>query len=368
MTSPDRDDRVRGCLAAGAVGDALGAPVEFWAIDEIRARLGADGVTDLIEDPPAVTDDTQLTLFTAEGLVRAAIRYQDKGICHPASVVHHAYLRWLHTQGVSWDTAGRRFGSDAPDGWLVGEGRLRRRRAPGNTCLSALSSGDAGTLDAPINDSKGCGGVMRVAPVGLMFDDPERSFRTGCELAAITHGHPCAWLPAGVLAATVTHLVAGDTVDDSVAAGRRLLDRRPGAADTAAIETAAAETAAALDAAIRLAGDGLPAPEQLEHLGSAWVGEEALAIAVCCALATTDARAALLAAVNHSGDSDSTAAICGNLVGAAYGSDAVPSGWLRALDVGDVVEQVADDLCVAHRYGRGGTRPPDDWFARYPGW
>ena len=72
----------------------------------------------------AITDDTQMTLFTAEGVIRAAVRYACKGICHPPSVVHHALLRWLVTQGerprLAVDTSG-----------LVADRRLHRRRAPG---------------------------------------------------------------------------------------------------------------------------------------------------------------------------------------------------------------------------------------------
>ena len=92
----------RGCLLGGAVGDALGAPVEFMSLEEIRSRFGPRGVTGLEEGAwPAgsITDDTQMTLFTAEGVLRAQVRGALKGIVHPPSVVDHAYARWLHTQG-----------------------------------------------------------------------------------------------------------------------------------------------------------------------------------------------------------------------------------------------------------------------------
>ncbi|GAA5133996.1 ADP-ribosylglycohydrolase family protein [Pseudonocardia adelaidensis] len=68
-----RRSRARGCLLAGAVGDALGAPVEFDAYAGIRSRFGPAGVTDLVPSPYGapglVTDDTQMTLFTAEALL-----------------------------------------------------------------------------------------------------------------------------------------------------------------------------------------------------------------------------------------------------------------------------------------------------------
>ena len=90
------DDRFRGCLLGGAVGDALGAPVEFMSLAEVRRRIGTDGVTDMVAGMwPAgsITDDTQMTLFTAEGLLRAQVRWAGKGICHPPTVVDHAYAR-----------------------------------------------------------------------------------------------------------------------------------------------------------------------------------------------------------------------------------------------------------------------------------
>jgi ADP-ribosylglycohydrolase len=356
----DQRDRTRGCLLGGAVGDALGAPVEFSSLSEIRRRFGPRGVTGMIEASPAVTDDTQMTLFTAEGLIRASVRGRTKGICHPPSVVRHAYLRWLHTQGLSWEEARHGEFGDQPDGWLVGERRLHRRRAPGNTCLSALSTRQFGTCDEPLNDSKGCGGVMRVAPVGLFVPDPAESFALASELAALTHGHPSGWISAGAFGAMISCIVDGASVRDAVADGLSRARARRGHE----------ETTAALHAAIDLACDGMPSPEALETLGGAWVGEEALAIGVCCALAAPDFRTGVLAAVNHSGDSDSTGAICGNLLGARYGIDDVPAEWIGAIDVADVVTQIADDL-VRERVdppSSGADDVPDDWWQRYPGW
>ena len=127
-----------GCLLGGAVGDALGAPVEFLNIHEIRDKYGPAGIADYdlaYGRRGAITDDTQMTLFTAEGVLRADVRWHDKGICHPASVMHHAYIRWLHTQG---ERSRSQFSRDKMDGWLIGIEGLHARRAPGNTCLSAL--------------------------------------------------------------------------------------------------------------------------------------------------------------------------------------------------------------------------------------
>jgi ADP-ribosylglycohydrolase len=354
-------DRIRGCLMAGAVGDALGAPVEFWPLQEIRDRLGPAGVTSFVDGRAEVTDDTQMTLFTAEGMIRAAVRYRAKGICNPASVVFFAYKRWLCTQHV-----GREPEPDGPfDGWLVAETRLHHRRAPGKTCLSAIA---AGWHEVPIraaNDSKGCGAVMRVAPVGLIADSPETAFRLGCETAATTHGHPSGWLPAGVLAATINLLRDGAPLPDALQIARQLLAEHNSDND----RPATGETAAAIDAALAQVRTGPPTPERVEQLGGGWVGEEALAIACYCALAAPDPRSALLAAVNHSGDSDSTGSICGNLLGAAHGTTAAPDELFAQLDLADVIVTISDDLWHEISVTPGDSDGiPSYWWARYPGW
>lgn len=169
----DASHRCRGCLLGGAVGDALGAPVEFKTYAQIVAQFGTGGIRDFAPAygrVGAITDDTQMTLFTAEGLLRAYVRYAQRGICHIPTVVHHAYLRWLKTQGESpnlepqvdlnWQVA--------TDGRLINVPALWSNRAPGNTCLSALRN--AKQIGEPAtNNSKGCGTVMRVAPVGLVM-------------------------------------------------------------------------------------------------------------------------------------------------------------------------------------------------------
>jgi ADP-ribosylglycohydrolase len=132
-------------------------------------------------------------------------------------------------------------------------------------------------------------------------------------------------------------------------AARAALARLPGQ-DQGAEVRAAMESA--LDAAA--ADTGAPTADRVESLGAGWTAEEALAMALYCAVAAAeDPRRALLAAVNHSGDSDSTGAICGNLVGAALGDLALPWEWVAELEGRDLVAQVSDDL--VREYARTAT-------------
>ena len=351
MTDLAFADRVRGCLLGGAVGDALGAPIEFMTTEAIERRYGFP-VTEVLP-PGRFTDDTQMTLFTCEGLIRANVRGRSKGVCDVPSVVHRAYLGWLHTQG-------RFVEKELLDGWLVRERRLHRQQMPGLTCLSALESGEAGTTREPINDSKGCGGVMRAAPAGLFttFTRGE-TYPLGCDIAALTHGHPLGWQSAGALAVIIRALVDGAELGEAVVVSMR---------------ATSPEMRSVLENAVEVAGEGLPDASTIAaRLGGGWVGEEALAIAVACALAAPDFATAVIAAVNHAGDSDSTGSICGNILGALHGEDAIPPQWLDALHARDLVEAVADDFVremidppIEDPDGYGD--PPRWWWERYPGW
>ncbi|MBD2847119.1 ADP-ribosylglycohydrolase family protein [Paenibacillus sp. IB182496] len=339
----------RGCLVGGAIGDALGWPVEFDSYETILAKYGSGGIRDLQPGDAGaaeITDDTQMTLFTAEGILRAESRGRQKGIAHSPSAVYYAYQRWLLTQGYpKYDGYAWAYKS-----WLLDVQELYARRAPGHSCLSALSSRTIGTAERPINDSKGCGGVMRAAPAGLFYPK-EQAFDMAVKYAALTHGHPSGYLSAGALAYLVAAIIEGQSLEAAVAATLGVL---PG-------YTGHEECTRCLQSAVRLAQQDRPDVEAIAELGEGWVGEEALGIAVYCALKhARDFRQALIAAVNHSGDSDSTGAITGNILGAALGYDRIPADWAAGVELQDVLLRVADDLLA---YRLAGQLEP----TRYPG-
>ncbi|WP_157163137.1 ADP-ribosylglycohydrolase family protein [Actinoalloteichus spitiensis] len=339
-------DRAAGCLLGGALGDALGAPVEFHQLAEIRRRHGQDGVTEPGK-PALISDDTQLTLFTAEGYLSAWVRGKHLQIWDPAREVWSGYRRWLRTQ--------QRKRPDRDAVGLLADPRLYARRAPGLACLRALSSAEPPTQGEQYQRANGCSGVVRAAPAGFA-PTGELAYEMGCEFAALTHGHPAAWAPAGALALLV-HLVAvrrrslPDAVDQVT--GRVLRDH-PDTAESLASAVRLAErdlgaARASLEARAfgRTPPEGGPGAESVMSLGPGWVGSQALAIAVYSAL--THRRAAqfpdaLRLAVNHSGDSDSTASVTGNILGALHGTAVLPRPWLARLELADVIERVGHDL------------------------
>lgn len=307
----------RAVLLGGAVGDALGAPVEFYRRDQIRDRYGElDGLVHHPHRFGAITDDTQMTLFTAEAVI-ASRRHEGESF---EAAVFYSYLRWLATQG----RRPRLPQGERPlelRGLLWDDDDLHHVRAPGTTCLNALEGGWYGTRERRRNNSKGCGGVMRAAPAG--------SYEAGVAIGAITHGHPTGYLTAGALAGIIAVLRDGGSLDDGIVDVLARLRSEPHGA----------ETVAALEAAVAYGGD------DIEELGAGWVAEEALAMGVWAARgAEGDVRGALLRAVDHSGDSDSTGSIAGNLLGAMHGEAALPVEWVTELEARDLIARVGEDL------------------------
>jgi ADP-ribosyl-[dinitrogen reductase] hydrolase len=320
-----------GCLLGGAIGDALGAPVEFLSLAGIRRQCGPSGVTGFLERNDQglaeFTDDTQMTLFTAEGLLVARRR----SALSPSESIYRSYLRWLRTQRTRQTGP---TGELTSEGWLIGIPQMWKIKAPGSTCISALASGRKGIPENPINDSKGSGGVMRVAPIGLAFTG-EAAFEQACAAAGLTHGHPSGYLPAGVLGQVIAEIIEGSSLLEAIQTSMVTLTRWP----------SHGETLHAILRALEAAQNCSPTAEIVETFGSGWVGEEALAIALFCALVhEDDFRAGVLLAVNHSGDSDSTGAITGNLLGALLGREAIPPEWITGIELRSEIERIAQEF------------------------
>ncbi|MFD4644521.1 ADP-ribosylglycohydrolase family protein [Lentzea sp. NPDC058436] len=354
---PHDDSRLRGCLIGGAIGDALGANTENLPMEVVHERHGPDGITDLPEKPD-ITDDTQMTLFTFEAVIRAHVRERVTGERDITTVTQNAYQRWLHTQKTPWDKArGPHSTVDEPDGWLVTHEDLFRMRAPGLTCTSALqeyaSTGEQATITKPVNNSKGCGGAMRVAPVALTDDDPAVVFALAAANAALTHGHPSGYLSAGVFAVLVHQLLRGKDLLEALDVSVNELVRRKDHE----------EVVAGIEHAVELAALGDPGVARVEELGRGGVGDTALAIALYSTLVTDDPNEALLLSVNHGGDNDSTASMCGNLAGALHGVGKIRQDWVERVQFRDLVDRMVADWDLETSAAAPVTQ---EWFVRYP--
>lgn len=363
--SPDLEmrSRIRGCLLGGAIGDALGAPVEFITHASIKAHFGPEGITDFAPAygrTGAFTDDTQMTLFTAEGLLRAHVRSQLKGGCCIPFVVSQSYLRWLLTQDVVPKDKDIQV---AKDGWLWSERTLHSRRAPGNTCISALAEMKSCTNRRANNDSKGAGAIMRVAPVALTADsgnEPAAAevFQLGKEVSWVTHGHPSGYLSAAAFAVIIHALLWGLPLEIGIQRARKFLMREAGSD----------ETLASMRMALACAQKQMAPESAIPMIGEAWVGEEALGIAVFCTLMTRYFSSGVKMAVNHDGDSDTTGLLVGQILGASLGVEAIPVHWLENLEARELITQMADDLSDFRSWDLTDAVQKDRIWARYPGW
>ncbi|MHB1463284.1 MAG: ADP-ribosylglycohydrolase family protein [Armatimonadota bacterium] len=345
----DRYERIAGSLLGGAVGDALGAPVEFMSIANIRSAFGPHGITNYAPAYGrigAITDDTQMALFTLEGLLSVLCAPYADVSCQEA--VCMSYIRWLGTQGTVSHYEAL---ASVYSGWLWQRTDLHSNRAPGNSCLSSLKKhlvymeqNDCHPSNEPINDSKGCGGVMRMAPVGFFDLD---CFRIGCEAAQLTHGHPSGYLSSGFLAHMIHELLQANSLTEAIDSARSELVKWPSHHGTLH----------AVDQAVIYAETKEATPECIEQMGGGWVAEQALAISLFCALKADDFVHGVRLAVNHSGDSDSTGAITGNILGAMWGRRAISDEFLQTLELRSVIEQMALDAANLNH--------PDEWRVRY---
>lgn len=358
-------DRFRGCLCGGAVGDALGYPVEFLEDSSIFQRYGESGITEYALNADGVAEvsgDTQLTLFTANALLTAStVRKVTGAKTKPyRQYLIDCYRDWYRTQEKNDGMPGA--GECA---WLCSIPELNNNRAPETTCLEVLSGNRFGSVRAPLNDRKGCGGLVRVAPIGLFFGSGEGQMPKidllAAEAAAITHGHELGYLPAAVLAHIVhrgayCEMELDEAIEDAM---ETVGDLFPDAIHWKELQDL-------VDRAMELADEEMDDLDAIRELGEGFAAEETLAIAIYCALKyENDFERAMIAAVNHSGDSDSVASVTGNILGAFLGVRKIPTKFLRPLEMLDIIAEIADDLYEGCRPDPQTGQVSAEWAEKY---
>lgn len=349
MTTEKLRDKIRGSLVGGAVGDAFGYPVEFVSsFEEIRAGYGEEGITEYDSsyfwledgvryDTAQFSDDTQMTLYTAEGLLEAVRSGRPV-----VPTICNSYIVWFGHQ-VS------RKVKTSYDSELGKITELNQSRAPGNTCISALFSIYNGK--EPENASKGCGGVMRVAPVGLYGAahgwELAETARIAGDVAELTHLHPLSTYSSAALAVIVQQCVVSEEVVErerfkSIVAKSLEVVAEVYGKDAPSMD----DFIGIIRKAISLESIQLRDWEIIENdLGGGWVAEETLAIALFSVLRhIDDFNGCMISAVNHGGDSDSTGAVAGNIIGAILGYDAIPGKFTDTLQLKDLLLSTADSL------------------------
>jgi ADP-ribosylglycohydrolase len=316
-------DRIRGALIGAAIGDGLG---------DLSHRH-----TPFPAAPPpaslATGGATQLTMFTAEGLLRMFLRLRAKGIGPAWGVIRHALDRWMLARGDAPVHGFQPPDSDAwPDGWLVRQHSIHVRHDGFSATVGALkgSADPIGEMDerrtpaSRVNSSNGAGALVRVAPAGLLFG-PEDALLVGAITAAYTHGGSAGYLAPAALARVLAGLVRGDALDLAIAETKGELAPWPEGDVVHAALDGVSDLSRTQTRAITALRVGLYAARR---------GEPSVIDGVRTAVTEAGTSAGVVA---------------GALLGAARGAAAIEADWRVAPDVIDVVEEIAAALGVAHR-------------------
>lgn len=374
-------DKIRGCLVGGAIGDALGYSVEFMTYPSIIRQYGSDGITSFtLEDNLTLfSDDTQMTLFTANGLLNGIVR---NNFLHQQSSlidnIGNAYIDWYKTQLRQ----NYRIPENERNCWISDIPQLYALRAPGNTCLTAIQQRINGSKVE--NNSKGCGGIMRIAPIALAFgkypsENAQEIFNyqaniihLACEAARLTHLHPLGFLPAGLMAFLLYKIlhspdaITPQWIKSTVFEGLWYLDNTVDSVRGVTYKQLYHKELDELNIitlrTVKLAEEADNDADAIKKLGQGWTADEAWYIALYCCIRHLDSvHDAIIAAVNHDGDSDSTGAIAGNIMGAIHGYQSIKSQNLfcpaghkleTTLELLNVILTISDDLAIVQNTGQ----------------
>ena len=314
-------DHFRGCLLGGATGDAK----------------GYDGLGD---KKHLISDNTQLSIFTADGIIWADARAKRKGVYAYVPCLFYSYQKWYYTQ--TGGLADKAY-SFILNGEVLRYDELFARRGEGVTSLNALASSiknSYGTIETRINNLNRPGCVIRTAPIGLYFaNNPDMAFRVGCESAALTHGHTQAIMSAGYMAALIACLAAGGSLREAVDVALAKLDES---------EFSDPLPAELIRLAIDLAEKEKPSRNAVDNIGEGWIAPETAALATYLAFRhENDFEGAIKAAVDIDGNSDGIAPAVGNIVGCIVGSLEIPADWILNTELAGLIIHGADLLLKA---------------------
>lgn len=334
----------KGCLLGLAAGDALGYTVRSHSMEQIRENYGPNGLLgyDLVNGYAYVTSYTQMAAYACNGLLMGVTRGQMRGVMAPyVRYVALAEQEWAKHQTYRRDPGGVRHC------WITAEPSLRFRRSMDTMMADTINRGALGTMEGPRNRFLNPGALTAAIPVGLFFN-PERMnrgevVRLGAEVVALTHGNPQTFLTGAVLAYVISRItwdgdqdlrrITSDAVEMMKTAYAGSYSRPVG------------ELCICLQTALRLAqSPDVPEPEALDEIGCNSAAEVLAGALYASMLHPRSLDEALIAAVNHSGDSAAVGAVTGGIVGALVGEEGIPEFYLEGLEPADVLRTLAVDM------------------------
>lgn len=337
-------------MAGAAAGDALGSPVKVITRSQIKDIYGRKGILKLSPEKhqkyARVSDETQTMLFTAHGILWADAAGLRTNEAAPADYVFLALQQWLYTQTggtasveLQWILDEKETGFPCD---LLGVPALAKKRNPTKQLVQTIagikSEHTYGRVGRPINANKLFDCLPRAIPTGLYFySDPMRAFSAGCDLGAITHSHPTAYLATGCLSSIIAFICKGNSIEQSVLDTMKILKGYDGFE----------ECFAALDKALSLLDDETSPLTDVAELGNGSTADSALAIGVYCACVHYDYLSAVQLAANQDGISDICAFIAGALKGALLGYPEIPSGFVKKLQFAELIKDYAGRITKA---------------------
>jgi ADP-ribosylglycohydrolase len=305
----------RGCLLGGAAADARGYGIKSDSRD-------------------LVSDNTQMTCFTVDGLIWADERAIRRGVYAYIPCLFYSYQKWYYTQTGNLADKNYEF---ILQGEILEWEDLFARRGTGETSIEALAGSIGnkyGTIKNRINNSNGCGSITRVAPIGLYFwKNPEVAFRIGAESSALTHGHIDAILASGYYAAFIAYGIQGREPEECAEAALSILKKHK---DSKACSSK-------IELAIKKARSQESTTKAMEKIGGGFTADEVAALATFLTLRyKDDYDGAILAATTFNGNTDSILPITGNAIGTMYGHSVIPKKWINKLELVDLIKYGSD--------------------------
>jgi ADP-ribosylglycohydrolase len=315
-------NRFKGCFLGLAVGDALGAPVEFLPLEKIKEKYGETGITEFDVwngfKPGYYSDDTQLSLATARGCIHAQYNLMRDGEAHSQEFMYKSYQKWLDNLKDPF-----------------------KARHPGYTCMNVLQSGTRGSIEDPVNESTEVSGLLRTAPVGLAFP-PGMAFREAADYAALTHGHPSAYFAAAFLAEMIAQIIDEKSLQDAVELSLEQLTAFENHQDLLRY----------LDIALELFIKQKTVEESIAQLGGSVSAAEVLTLGVFCAMKhVNEFSEGVKTSVNHSGISTSSGLVTGAILGTLLGDEGIPGHWISQLENSSQITEIAEDMYKVFKLG-----------------
>lgn len=346
-----RRSKIYGAMYGAAIGDALGYPLRKKSYSEIIKEKGYDKDNCSITmnwDLSQISADTQMTLFTANGILFTITRYVLYGVlgAGPEDFVRDSFKEWYQAQTNSIDYCEWHFN------WIRDIRNLSDSISPSKSNMKALKEITNNKGVSFLSYGSGC--LARTLPIPLIFgngnDDDfplKEVLRVSAEIAKITHQHPLAFLSCELYAYIIKSLLENQKptsyeVYQYVNKGINvLLKIHPD------LRIEIKKLSELMKQSSCLAFSSIPDHEIIKHIGEGWKAPEALAIALFYVLRySNNFEKSILSSVMHSGNSPTIGAVVGGIVGSMLGEEQIPKKLKASVEMSTVIDELSHDMSI----------------------